>query len=415
MSFLSVEECVATLLDAANRVERPVIEFVDLLAARNRVLATDVVATVDVPPADNSAMDGYAVRHSDLNTSDKTTLTVSQIIHAGVQVSPLEAGTAARIFTGAEIPQGADTVIMQENCQALDDKAQVNIIHSAEKGKNIRRQGQDIQKGSVILRQGHVLKAADIGLLASIGIAKVETFKPLTIALVNTGDELVEPGQPLQAGQIYNSNRFLLATMLESWGFNIEHSHIVGDSLDSTVQQLSKLSKNADVIISTGGVSVGDKDFIKPAIEALGELDVWKVAIKPGKPFAFGSINASNNNKSIPFLGLPGNPSSVFVTLLVLARAYLLAIQGLSQQSIQKRQQPITATAQFARKSIKREEYLRARLSTKIVDGRLTNIVSLFENQSSGVLSSVSWGNCLVRQEVGTAIEKGDSVEVLPY
>lgn len=405
MSFLSVDACIKKLLEQA-KTNKTAQESISLIESYNRILAEDVRSEIDVPPADNSAMDGYAVYHQDTPKESNIGIPISQTIHAGSMAQPLARNTAARIFTGAEIPQGADTVIIQEDCQAKDGI--VYFQSTISQGANIRRQGQDIKAGSTILHMGQRLSAADVGLLASIGIAKVNAFKKLTVAIVNTGDELVEPGNPLQEGQIYNSNRFLLDSLLSAWGFDVKHTHILGDSLDETKQALNSLSEKVDLIISTGGVSVGDKDFIKPAVESLGTLELWKVAIKPGKPFAFGKINQT------PFIGLPGNPASVFVTLIVLAKPFLLIKQGISHEELIKQTQHRYAVANFDKKAPKREEYIRGRTIMDANNLKKT-LVEAHPNQSSGVLSSASWGNCLVKQEVGQAINVGDIVEVIFY
>ena len=393
MAFLSVEECIAKLL--SNPIKTPNSVEIDLLLAKDRVLAEDIIADIDVPPADNSAMDGYAMRAADAQHS--ATLTISQRIQAGEAPTPLADNTAARIFTGAEVPAGADTVAMQENCSANEE--QVTFIEPINPGSNIRRKGQDIAKGATVLKKGQRLRAQELGLLASIGIHSVKTYQPLKIAIVNTGNELVEPGKPLKAGQIYNSNRFLLNGVLTSWGFDVEHSDIVADTLEDTKKALLNVSKGNDIVITTGGVSVGEEDHIKPAVAALGEIDIWKVAIKPGKPFAFGNINGT------PFIGLPGNPSSVFATLLILARPYLHARQGIS--ATDRIVQPHFATATFNRKAGTREEYLRALYT----DGK----VEIYPNQSSGVLTSASWGNCFLQQSIGEKVGKDNSVRVLMY
>lgn len=399
MSLLSVKKCLEHLLKQPRlRLETIKIE---LLEANGLILAEDITASLDVPPADNSAMDGYAVSSQDIPNSvsieNPHSLLVSQRIHAGHAPEPLTKGTAARIFTGAEIPKNADSVVIQENCQELD--GHVKFHQSIKHAANIRLQGQDIAKGDTIISKGSRLSAAEIGLLASIGVANVKVYKPLTIAIVNTGDELVEPGTPLKIGQIYNSNRFMLDGLLRDWGFMTNHYKITEDSLPATIAALKAVSENSDIVLTTGGVSVGDTDFVKPAVKTLGELNVWKVAIKPGKPFAFGSIQQT------PFIGLPGNPASVFVTLLVLAKPFLLAQQGIKKQALYP--YFITAKANFSRQKVSREEYLRARYH----DGE----VDLHPNQSSGVLSSTAWGNCLVRQRVDEEINLGNSVSILFY
>ena len=393
MAFINVEECINKLL--AQPLKLPATVATDLLEARDRVLAEDVVSDIDVPPADNSAMDGYAIRASDLDSTNS--LPIDQRIQAGDEPKTLIRNTTARIFTGAEIPSGADTVVMQENC--IVDSNLVSFNETILAGSNIRRQGQDIASGSVVVKKGQRLRAQELGLLASIGLTKANTYQPLKIAIVNTGNELIEPGQALKKGQIYNSNRFLLDGILNGWGFDVTHCEIVADNFSSTKEALKKISKSNDIVITTGGVSVGEEDHIKPAVEALGVIDLWKVAIKPGKPFAFGHI------QDTPFIGLPGNPASVFATLLILARPFLLKQQGLNADNWKAN--VLNSTANFDKKISNREDYLRARYS----DGK----VDIYPNQSSGVLSSASWGNCFVKQSVGETIRQNQNASILLY
>ena len=393
MAFINVEECINKLL--AQPLKLPATVATDLLEARDRVLAEDVVSDIDVPPADNSAMDGYAIRASDLDSTNS--LPIDQRIQAGDEPKTLIRNTAARIFTGAEIPSGADTVVMQENC--IVDSNLVSFNETILAGSNIRRQGQDIASGSVVVKKGQRLRAQELGLLASIGLTKANTYQPLKIAIVNTGNELIEPGQALKKGQIYNSNRFLLDGILNGWGFDVTHCEIVADNFSSTKEALKKISQSNDIVITTGGVSVGEEDHIKPAVEALGVIDLWKVAIKPGKPFAFGHI------QDTPFIGLPGNPASVFATLLILARPFLLKQQGLNADNWQTN--ILNSVANFDKKISNREDYLRARYS----DGK----VDIYPNQSSGVLSSASWGNCFVKQSVGETIHQNQNASILLY
>ena len=393
MAFINVEECINKLL--AQPLKLPATVATDLLEARDRVLAEDVVSDIDVPPADNSAMDGYAIRASDLDSTNS--LPIDQRIQAGDEPKTLIRNTTARIFTGAEIPSGADTVVMQENC--IVDSNLVSFNETILAGSNIRRQGQDIASGSVVVKKGQRLRAQELGLLASIGLTKANTYQPLKIAIVNTGNELIEPGQALKKGQIYNSNRFLLDGILNGWGFDVTHCEIVADNFSSTKEALKKISQSNDIVITTGGVSVGEEDHIKPAVEALGAIDLWKVAIKPGKPFAFGHI------QDTPFIGLPGNPASVFATLLILARPFLLKQQGLNADNWQAN--VLNSTANFDKKISNREDYLRARYS----DGK----VDIYPNQSSGILSSASWGNCFVKQSVGETIRQNQNASILLY
>ena len=378
--------------------QRCSIETVVLDSALGRVAAKPVFSGLDIPPSDNSAMDGFAFRLADLQ-QHQTKLKVSQRIPAGAQAKPLLPGTAARIFTGGVIPQGADAVVIQENCDYSEDA--VTILTSVESRANIRDQGQDIANGAQVIRAGQKLSAIDISLLASIGKPSVEVFKPLTIALFSTGDELVEPGQALAPGQIYNSNRPLLLSLCRQMGFNVYDCGIVEDTFEATKDALNNAAQNADVIISSGGVSVGEEDHVKPAVEALGELAMWKVQIKPGKPVAFGHIN------QVPFLGLPGNPVSSFTVFQLLGVPLLNAIQGQEvQQSIS-----YPVIAKFDKKFSSREEYIRVKIE-RTESGEL--LADRFNNLSSGVMSSLSWADGLVKQELDSAIEAGQILEFLP-
>ena len=370
------------------------LESVPVHEALGRVVAADIVAEVDVPPAANSAMDGYAYCAADA-AANKYRLALSQRIPAGAAPAALEPGTVARIFTGGEIPAGADTVAMQENC--VDSDGWVKLDKKAEAGANIRAQGQDIQAGAVIVTAGTRLRAQEMGLLSSVGIAAVEVFKPLKVAIFSTGDELVEPGMPLHQGQIYNSNRATLIGLIEALGMVPVDLGVVPDRLAATQHVLKKAAMRGDVIISAGGVSVGEEDYVKTAVEKVGAVEFWKVAIKPGKPLAFGHV------ENTPFIGLPGNPASVFTTFMILARPFLLACQGCT--AVKTR--PLQAPALFAKAGEKRQVYLRGRLTGGGVE--------IYPNQSSGVLSSACWGDVFVVQKPGQSIEQADLVDVLPY
>jgi len=390
--MISVSTAIEQLITSAKTTD--VKEQLTVTQSLGRVLAAEIIATINVPPADNSAMDGYAFCYADALKSDFK-LPTSQRIPAGVAPKALNPATVARIFTGAEIPAGADTVAMQENC--VDEDGTVTIGNAVTDGANIRRQGQDIQSGQTILSAGTKLRAQEMGLLSSIGIKTVEVYKPLKVAIFSTGDELVEPGEALQPGQIYNSNRATLIGLIQSLGMSPIDLGTVPDSLEATEAVLQKAAAEGDIILSAGGVSVGDEDYVKSAVARLGRIDFWKVAIKPGKPLAFGQID------STPFIGLPGNPASVFVTFMILARPFLLASQGLSAVL----PQPLKAIAQFAKSGEKRQVYLRGKLTEAGVD--------IYPNQSSGVLSSACWGEVFVVQQSGQSIEVGDLVDVLPY
>jgi molybdopterin molybdotransferase len=390
--MISVSAAIEQLITTAKTTDAK--EQLPVTQSLGRVLATDITATINVPPADNSAMDGYAFCFADAQ-SNNFHLPLSQRIPAGIAPKALIPLTIARIFTGAEIPVGADTVAMQENCQELDGTVSIDskIISTA----NVRPKGQDIQSGETILTAGTKLRAQEMGLLSSIGVDTVEVFKPLKIAIFSTGDELVEPGQVLQPGQIYNSNRATLIGLIQSLGMTPVDLGTVPDSLEATETVLKKAADVGDIILSAGGVSVGDEDYVKDAVASLGSIDFWRVAIKPGKPLAFGQIG------NTPFVGLPGNPASVFVTFMILARPFLLASQGLKQVL----PQGLKAIAQFAKAGEKREVYLRAKLTDSGVE--------IYPNQSSGVLSSACWGEVFVKQQSGQSIQIGDLIDVLPY
>lgn len=397
--LMTVEQALERLLAAAQPISD--IETVPLMSALGRVLAADQLSTVDVPPADNSAMDGFALRFADCNADAETTLPISQRIPAGAVPESLQLGSAARIFTGAEVPLGADTVVMQEQCK-WDDGA-VTINAGIKAGANIRPRGQDIEQGALVLARGHRLMPQDLGLLASIGAAEVPVYRRLKVALLCTGDELVEPGQPLPPGHIYNSNRFTLAGQLQALGFDCVDLGMVADTPEATEQALIRAAAEADCIISSGGVSVGEEDHIKGCVETLGSLDLWRMAIKPGKPLAFGQVQGT------PFIGLPGNPVSVFVTFAIAARPYLLKSQGAGDYL----PVPVPVVAGFSRpKAPKRQEYLRVRL---VQDARGEVRAELAGSQSSGVLSSVSQGNGFVVHRLGESFDEGDSVPFLAF
>ncbi len=376
-----------------------IIEQRSLLSSSNCVLAEDLVAEINVPPSDNSAMDGYALRAIDVSAS--SVLPVAQTIYAGHAAHPLQAGEAARIFTGASIPENADAVVMQENCD--EQNGQLRVNHAVAEGDNIRARGQDIVAGSVVIQHGTRMSARHIGLAASLGKDALPVFKPLTAAVLSTGDELLEPGQAVSGDQIYNSNRYLLSSLLERLGINVIDAGIVPDNLQATEQCLSDASQNADIVISSGGVSVGDADFVKTVIESLGTLDFWKLAMKPGKPLAYGRIG------STPFFGLPGNPVSVFATFAVVVRPYLLRMQGVVGD-VNPGAIPVRADFNWS-KAGSREEYLRAKL-VRDEDG---TAVTIFPNQSSGVLSSVVWADGFAVIPAGATLQAGDMIDFMPF
>ena len=386
------------LLNKATPVEECVL--IPVVNALGKILAEDVISGIDVPPHDNSAMDGYVVNLSDCQSNSAVTLPISQRIPAGSVPQALEPGTAARIFTGATIPDNATAVIMQEDCSEQD--GQVTLPASIKLNQNIRPQGQDIKTSSTILQKGHRVRAQDMGLMASIGIAEVKAYRPLKVAILSTGDELIEPGQSISEGQIFNSNRYTLQGFLKGLGFEILDLGIVEDTLDATLKALTNAAESADVIITSGGASVGEEDHVKAAIDQLGELNLWKLAIKPGKPFAYGKV------ANTPIIGLPGNPGAVFVTFCILARPFLLKSQGAANVKAHSFKLPIGFSL---KKPGKRREYLRTRINYENGEAFIEN----HPNQSSGVLSSASWADGLAIITENTAPQKGELVEFSPF
>jgi molybdopterin molybdotransferase len=397
-TLLSVDEAVATLLDQA----RPLVdnERVPLNAAAGRILARDLLSPIDVPGFDNSAMDGYALHSRDLALARSAGLVISQRIPAGVQGKPLQPGNAARIFTGAPVPEGADTVLMQEFCRI--EGGRVYAEKTAVAGANIRPRGNDITAGNTLLPAGTLLQAAELGLAASVGIAEIEVRRRLRVAVFSTGDELVEPGQPLAPGHIYNSNRYLLNALLEAQGCDVVDLGSIADSIEATRASLSTAAAMADLVITSGGVSVGEEDHVKAALESLGELTLWRVRMKPGKPLAFGHIGA------VPFIGLPGNPVSVYVTFLLFARPYLQRLQGRGETTLKS--WPVISGFDYQTKN--RREYLRVRVSGDPLRG-LT--VEKYPRQGSDVLSSVAWADGLAEIPEDTSVHSGDTLRYLPF
>jgi molybdopterin molybdotransferase len=395
---------VAKALDFLLAAARPLdgVETVPTLEANGRVLAADQASTLDVPGADNTQMDGYAVRAADC-ASGAATLKVTQRIPAGSVGSLLEPGTAARIFTGALIPEGADAVVMQEQCELDGDR--VTVRHAPQSGEWIRRRGEDVRAGAVILPAGVRLRSQELGLAASVGLAQLPVRRRVRVAVFFTGDELAMPGEPLQPGAIYNSNRFTLRGLLENFGCDFTDYGIVPDSLQATRDTLRAAAREHDLIITSGGVSVGEEDHIKPAVEAEGRLNMWQIAVKPGKPLAFGEVRKDDGGAAF-FLGLPGNPVSSFVTFLLFVRPFLLRLQGVSRDVSPK---AITMRADFDwPKPDRRNEFLRARING-------AGGLELFPNQGSGVLTSTVWGDGLVDCPPGQAIARGDTVRFIPF
>ncbi|WP_228892473.1 molybdopterin molybdotransferase MoeA [Pseudoduganella aquatica] len=395
--LMPVREALDFMLAAARPVAE--VETLSTLAANRRVLAQAQVSGMNVPTHDNTQMDGYAVRAADC-ASGAATLTVSQRIPAGHVGQPLLPGTAARIFTGALIPEGADAVVMQEQCELAGTV--VTVKHTPKSGEWIRRAGEDITNGSVILPAGTRLRSQELGLAASVGLAELPVRRKLRVAVFFTGDELAMPGEPLAPGAIYNSNRFTIRALLENLGCEISDFGIVPDSLDATRSVLREAAEGNDLIITSGGVSVGEEDHIKPAVEAEGKLNMWQIAVKPGKPLAFGEV------KDAFFLGLPGNPVSSFVTFLLFVRPFILRLQGVGDPAaLAPKAYQLRADFNWP-KADRRNEFLRARLNQQ---GGL----ELFSNQSSGVLTSTVWGDGLIDNPPGQAIQAGDVVRFIPF
>lgn len=372
-----------------------------LMQALGEVLAESQQASINVPPADNSAMDGYAFNTSDLNLQGDTILPVSQRIAAGEAGVRLTPGTAARIFTGAPIPEAANAVIMQEQVELENNH--IRFQRNVEAGNNIRPQGNDIQAGQIILQKGNRLRAQDIGLAASVGLQTLPVFEKIRVGMFFTGDELVEPGQPLAPGQIYDSNRYMLYGLLKSLGCEIVDLGLVGDTLEATKKAMLEASTKADLVVTCGGVSVGEEDHVRIAIEQLGDLFMWRLRIKPGKPLAFGKINNTS------FIGLPGNPVSVFATFCLFVSPVIKTLQGRNWQK------PLAVQVKSAfdwPKPDSRREFLRARLEPGI-NGE--PVVTIYNNQDSGVLTSTVWGQGLVEIAEGQTLRAGDLVNYLSY
>ncbi len=393
--LLSVSEALHSMASAARVVAQ--VEQIDTLAANGRVLAEAQVSAMNVPSMDNTQMDGYAVRAADC-ASGSAALPVSQRIAAGHVGSELAPGTAARIFTGAMLPAGADAVVMQEQCTLQDGV--VTLQHRPQVGEWIRRAGEDIRAGSVILPAGTRLRSQELGLAASVGLATLPVRRKLRVAVFFTGDELTMPGQPLAPGAIYNSNRYTLRALLENLQCEISDFGIVPDTLAATRAVLRASAQEHDLIITSGGVSVGEEDHIKPAVEAEGQLNMWQIAVKPGKPLAFGEV------ASAFFIGLPGNPVSSFITFLLFVRPFVLRLQGV-EQGLAPRSYAMRADFNWP-KADRRNEFLRVRLNP-------AGGLELFNNQSSGVLTSTVWGDGVIDNPAGQVIAAGDTVRFIPF
>jgi molybdopterin molybdotransferase len=423
--LLPFDDALAALLAQAETISG--VERVDTLHASGRVLAEDLRSTLDVPPMDNTQMDGYALRSDDVAAASPerpARLRVAQRIAAGHVGEPLAAGTAARIFTGAMIPEGADAVVMQEDTRAEGDE--VLVMHAAQPGEWVRRAGEDIRADSVILPAGTRLTPQAVGLAASVGLAQLPVRRRIRAACFFTGDELARPGEPLAPGAIYDSNRYVLVSLLRGLGCEVSDLGNVPDSLDATREALRAAAVDNDLIVTSGGMSVGEEDHVRAALQAEGELTMWQIAIKPGKPLAHGRVRrdgmsaaalAASALSGIPmavpaalpgeaqFVGLPGNPVSAFVTFLLFVRPFLLRLAGV--QDVAPKAVPMVADFDWP-KPDRRREFLRARIAEP---GRL----ELFRNQGSGVLTSTVWADGLIDNPPGQAIRRGDTVRFLPF
>lgn len=407
--LMALETALEQLLAAARPSTR--VERVATWDADGRVLAADLVSELQVPAQDSAAMDGYAVRVADLSAADQV-LPLSQRIAAGQAAQPLRAGTCARIFTGAPMPCGADAVVMQEDTRTVGGNLHgVHIQTLPTPGQWVRRAGEDVARGAVVLPRGTRLSPASLGLAASIGLVQLPLCARLRVALFSTGDELVMPGdlapQQMPPGAIYNSNRFFLRALLQRLGCAVSDLGIVPDQRAATQAALETAANDHDLILSSGGVSVGEEDHVKPAVQQLGRLDLWQIAMKPGKPFAYGSVRrgAGGDADACHFIGLPGNPVSAFVTFLLLVRPFLLKLQGALLPEL-----PVSVLpAHFdLLRAERRREFLRVRRNA-------AGGLDLFANQSSGVLSSLVWGDGLLDHAAGHIIERGDPVRFIAF
>lgn len=397
--MLTYEQALEKLLAAAQPVEE--VRHVPLLAAAGRVLAVVQQSGVSVPPLDNSAMDGYAVRTADVTTAG-ICLPISQRIPAGTVGVPLQPGSVARIFTGAPIPAGADAVVMQERCEHGEGGVVINQVPKS--GENIRRAGEDITAGADILPAGVKLRPQEIALAASAGLPELPVYRRVRVGMFFTGDELVQPGEPLPPGAIYNSNRYALRTLLEGMGCEVRDLGAVEDRLDATCDALRRAAADNDLVITSGGVSVGEEDHVKPAVEAEGELDMWKIAIKPGKPLAFGKIRKEGGHAW--FIGLPGNPVAAFVTCLMMVRPFVMRLQGIAQ--VAPRILNLPCASAWNKPDGARLEFLRGRINE-------AGAIELYRNQGSAVATSLCWSDGLILNPPGNCIAAGDTVRFISF
>ncbi len=407
MSMKTAAQALETLLAQAKPTQLE--ESVSLQESLGRVLAQDLISAVNVPPMDNTQMDGFVLRADDV-TEIGTVLPVSQRIPAGYIGQPLQAGTAARIFTGASIPPNATAVVMQEDCEVIgqpDEQGihyQIKVNHVPKFGEWIREKGEDLRENTSVLKAGTYLRPQELGVAASTGVTQLVVKKRIRVALFFTGDELTLPGQPLKPGGIYNSNRDTLIACVKALGCDYTDFGIVPDTLEATRSTLRSASQEHDLIVTSGGVSVGEEDHIKPAVTAEGQLDMWQIAIKPGKPLAFGTVRRDHNS-SAWFMGLPGNPVSSFVTFLLFVRPFILALQG--RETRNEAYFELEADFDWL-KPDRRNEFLRVKVNQH---GKL----DLFPNQSSGVLTSAAWGDGLADIPAGKQVHQGDKIRFIPF
>jgi molybdopterin molybdotransferase len=401
----SLDQALAELLAQAQPLTGT--DEVDTFDADGRVLAQNLVSALHVPPQDNSSMDGYALRCNDV-PAPGVVLPVTQRIPAGHHGQPLRPGEAARIFTGAPVPAGADTIVMQEDCEPVGEgSVRVNVVPTA--GQWIRRAGEDVTRGAVVLARGQRLTPAALGLAAGIGMARLIVTRRPRVALFSTGDELVMPGElppeQMPPGAIYNSNRYFLRALLQRLGCEVTDCGIVPDKREATLDALREAAKGHDLVLTSGGVSVGEEDHIKPSVQQLGELDLWQISMKPGKPFAYGKLYRSGPQDACHFAGLPGNPVSSYVTFMLLVRPFLLRLQGAT--NVEPVRMALPAHFEIKRGD-KRREFLRVRRNA-------AGGLDLYPNQSSGVLTSTVWGDGLVDNPAGGTIDHGDMVQFLVF
>ncbi|HSS64268.1 MAG TPA: gephyrin-like molybdotransferase Glp [Gammaproteobacteria bacterium] len=397
--MISVDQARAFILERARVVAEA--EIVDISVALGRVLAESHLSPIDVPGYANSAMDGYAVRSADFAQEEEARLRITQRITAGVTGGSIGSGEAARIFTGAPIPEGADAVVMQERCRADGDF--VSIPGPVPAGDNVRPRGNDIVAGREVLPKGMRMRPQDMGLAASVGLARLSVFRKLRVAIFSTGDELVKPGESLPMGKIYNSNRYTLQGLLTALGCEILDLGMVEDTLEATRTALKEAAGRADVIVTSGGVSVGEEDHVRDAVDAIGHIELWRVAVKPGKPLAYGRIGQAD------FLGLPGNPVSTLVTFCMFVRPFLLIRQG--AVDVLPRPYPVRAAFEW-RKAGNRREFARARLVRE--DGQAPR-AEIFPKQGSDVLTSTVWAEGVVEIPEGIQVAPGDTILFYPF